>query len=384
MARSDVEHFGLLNRWPVVMRENPWHFNQLAGANAPLSEPCDEVYIQTDRDDIADGLNLAVELVSAELGFYPRPVWLVDRLKIGHGYPMEWQPLKTSWGYIEEFSIRTKSLIEAGATVTYSDTNDDGYDDTATLSITTAVDADEIRVYFQVADGASAASSDDWEIEPLTVSSDGTTATITGPIYLFTHPTTVWANPKESPNFNTKRPFDSVDDAHYVTAADVYRVYGNTTGAVKLLTDPLLDSSYANSGDIAENAVARITNAKQGLFEVRLANCADLTTSTYYPTEVWVSYKAGYPLRGGLMDHILERALIRIANTQMPYQPDTDCSARTLSMWRQDTDLIKDEFSRVASAPPWGGMTMGEWQAWNRIKRLQLSRAGKITSRSWS
>jgi hypothetical protein len=383
MARSDVEHFAMLNRWPVVMQENPWHFNQLAGANAPLSEPCDEVYIQQNRDDIADGLNLAVEMVSEELGFYPRPVWLTDRLKLGHGYPMEWQQLKTRWGYIEEFSIKTSTLIEAGVAVVYSDADGDGINDTATVSVATAIAADEIRIYFQVADGASEAGSDDWEIEPVTITSDGVTATIVGPAYLFTDPNTVWANPKENPNYNTKLPFNSADAANFVTKVDVYRVYGNTTGAVKLLTDPILDCSVANSGDVAQNAVARITNAKLGLFEVRLDNCVSLTNCVYAPTEVYVSYKAGYPLRNGLMDRTLERAITRIANTQIPYKPCTDCSERTVSMWRLDTKYIENEFSRAASPPPWGGMTYGEWQGWNRIKRLQLTRAGKITSRSW-
>jgi hypothetical protein len=381
MARSDVNHYGLLNRWPVTMFENPYHFNQLAGANAPLSEPCDEVYIQQNRDDIADGLNLAVEMIAHELGFYPRPVWITERLTLGHGWPMEWQSLRTQWGYVTEFSIETQTLIEAGVAITYSDEDEDGIDDWATISVATTVDEDEIQVYFRAADGASAAGSADWEIEPLTVSSDGATATITGPIYLFTNPDVVWINPKQSPNYRTKRPFDSADDANYVTHVDVYRVYGETTGAVKLITDPIWDSSTANSGDVTENAVGRITDSRLGLFQVRLSSCVDPSSCSYAPTEVWVSYKAGYALRGGLMDRILERALIRAANTQIPYQPDQDCSARTLSMWRDDNEYVKDQFSRVASPPPWGGMKKGEWQAWNRLKRLQLPRAYKITSR---
>lgn len=382
MARSDVNHYGLLNRWPITMFESPFHFNQLAGANAPLTEPCDEVYIQQNRDDIAAGLNLAVELVAAELGFYPRPVWLTERLDLGHGWPMEWQSLRTSWGYLTEFSIETQTLIEAGVAVTYSDENGDGWNDTATISVATTVDADEIRVYFRTADGASAAGSEDWEIDLLTVSSDGVTATITGPIYQFTHPNTVWANPRQSPNYLTKRPFDSLDNANYVTAVDVYRVYGETTGAVQLITDPIWDETAANSGDLTENAVGRITNSKLGLFQVRLNSCVDISSCTYAPSQVWVSYKAGYALRGGLMDRIMEQALIRIANTQMPYQPDEDCSARTLSMWRKDQEYIEN-VSRVASPPPWGGMMVGEWDAWNKLKRLQITRAGKITQRGW-
>jgi hypothetical protein len=384
MARSDVEHFGLLNRWPVVMYESGWHFNQLAGSAmyAPLTQPCDRVYTQFQRDDIADGLNLAVELVSAELGFYPRPIWITERLDLGHGNPMEWQQLKTEWGYLNEFSIRTKTLIEAGVAVVYSDEDGDGFNETATVTVATTVDADEVRAYFQVADGAIEAGSDDWEIEPLRVTSDGVNATLVGPKWLFTDPDVVWQYPFEDPNYKTERTFDSDDPANFVDEVDIYRVYGSTTGAVKLLTDPILDCSVANSGDIAENAVGRITNSKQGFFEVRLANCTDLTNCTYYPTQIWISYKAGYPLRNQLMDRQMERQLVRIANTKIPFTPNTFCGERTLTMWQNDCETIEN-VSRTASPPPWGGMTVGEWDGWNMLKRLQLPRGGKITARSW-
>lgn len=381
MARSDVEHFSMLNRWPKIMEENPWHFNQLAGANAPLTAPCDEVYVQDERDDIANGLNLAVELVSEELGFYPRPLWFTQRLDLGHGDPMEWQILKTEWGYLTEFSIRTKTLLSAGVAIVYSDTDGDGIDDTATITIATTTAVGEIRVYFQVADGASEAAADDWEIEPLTITSTGAVATIVGPSYLFTSPDVVWANPTEEPNYVTKLPFDSADPANFVTDVDIYRVYGNPTGAVKLLTDPILDCSVANSGDIAENAVGRIVNAKLGLFEVRLANCVSLVNCTYWPTQIWISYKAGYPLRNNRMDRQLENQITRIANVKTPYKPNTFCGERTLTMWQEDNRMIEN-VSRAASPPPWGGMTFGEWDAWNMLKRLQLTRAHKITARS--
>jgi hypothetical protein len=364
------------------MQESQWHFNQLAGANAPLTEPCDEVYIQRNRDDIADGLYLAVELVTEELRFYPRPVWLTERLDLGHGNPMEWQTLKTKWGYVEEFSIRTQELIEAAVAVVYSDEDGDGFNDTATITVATTVSADEIRVYFQTSDGASSAGDDDWEIEPLTVTSDGATATITGGMYLFADPEVVWEHPLEDPNYLVKQPFNSTDAANFVTAVDIYRVYGNTTGAVKLLTDPILDCSVANSGDVSENAVGRIIDARLGQFQVRLGNCTDLTNCTYYPQQIWISYKAGYPLRNGLMDRTLERNITRIANTKIPYKPDTDCKERTITMWQNDCEEI-GSVGTMTTPPPWGGMTRGEWDGWNMIKRLRLSRGGKITARSW-
>lgn len=383
MARSDVEHFGLLNRWPIVMQESGWHFNQLAGRAmyAPLTQPCDQVYTQFQRDDIADGLGLAVELVSAELGFYPRPVWITERLDLGHGDPMEWQTLKTGWGYLTEFSIRTKTLVEAGVAVVYSDEDGDGFAETATVTVATTAAVDEIRAYFRVADGAVEAGSDDWEIEPLYVTTDGATATLVGPKWLFTDPNVVWRYPFEDPNYKDERTFDSDDGANFVTTVDIYRVYGSTTGAVKLLTDPILDCSVTNSGDIAENAVGRILDGKRGLFQIRLANCTTLVNCTYYPTQIWVSYQAGYPLRNQLMDRRLEQQLVRIANTKIPNMPNTFCGERTLSMWQEDRGNIEN-VSRVASPPPWGGMTVGEWDAWNMLKKLQLPKGGKITARS--
>jgi len=53
-----------------------------------------------------------------------------------------------------------------------------------------------------------------------------------------------------------------------VTDVDVYRRLCNTTGAVKLLTDPILDCCIATSGDIARGMPSGgLLTLKLGLFE---------------------------------------------------------------------------------------------------------------------
>lgn len=378
MGRSDVNHFKLLNRWPHQMHENAWHFNQITGAGpAPLTAPCDEVYIQFDRDNIADGLNQAVEMMAEVMGFYPRPTWVNERVFIGRGYPQQLQTLNLRWGYIQEFGIRTTSLIEAGVAVTYSDADGDGIEDTATISVATAISASEIQAFFQVADGAESAGHVNWEIEPLTVTSNGVTATLVGPKYLFVKPSEVWAQEYEEPNYTVRNNGDTEAASDFVLNVDIYRVYSATGSDVVINSDPIFCSSCGSSlGTMTTTAgTGLIMNSRNSLVRTRPANCC--TTCGYWPETIDIYYKAGYPLNNGKMERRLEIAAMRLGNTLMAQQPTTSCD-RALEMWQRDLEEIQ---ILTTDQHPFGGTRRGRVEAWGNIRHMVLGQGGKVTSR---
>ena len=183
MARSDVRLRGLplLNRWPEIMHEVQWRFNQISGDGVRQVPNCqNHVYIQYERDYIAQALLDAAMQASNYLGYPPAPMWIEDEIVvIDRDLPWNGQTLSTHYGHVQAFGKRAASLIEADVDVTYSKASDASpVVDTATLATISGVEAipaDEIQVFFRVADGAAAAGSDLWQIEGLTVQKSGDT-----------------------------------------------------------------------------------------------------------------------------------------------------------------------------------------------------------------
>jgi len=379
MARSDVQTFGLLNRWPIRMRENSWNWNQIAGPGAPLSTDGRVIYVQEERDFIADALNQAVHMMAESLGFYPRPTWLTQRLKVGYGF-QEIQRHKLDWGYIQQFGFRNTSLIDDDAAVVYTDADGDGVADTATITVTTTVAAAEIKVFFRVADGAISAGHEYWEIEPLTVTTTGAVATITGPRYLFVDPGVVWAVPYESPNYTNKNSGSTSDATDFVTLVDVYRVYNDTTSANVIISDPIYCDACGSTlgGNTSTAATGRIVDERLSIVQVRPTSCC--TACGYWPETIDVRYQAGLPLVQGQMDRRLETAIIRLANTLMPEQPETFDDKR-LGMWKRDREPANPAQLTQLDMHPFGGTMWGRIEAWRSVKHLVLGKGGKVTAR---
>lgn len=367
-----VQTYGLLNAWPEIMQEDIWRFNQVTGQGSQSSE-CD-VYIQPDREHIAVSLRKAWDRMSARLGFFPRPIWHEERLPLGKGKPWSLQTLTARYGYIEAFGQRTTSVIQAGAAVVYSDADGDGVNDTATISVTTSVDSDEIQVFFQTADGAPEAGHELYQIEPLNVVVSGGAATITGPRALFVKPSTVWNVPYEpgDPNKRNRNKASTTDASDFVTAVDVYRVYADPATAVEVIADPIHIRRTDLGGDVLETGVARLTNARLGIFEARIEDC----TCLRYAEAVKVYYKAGYPLEYGQIEPTLLDALIRLANT---YQGRKLCSFcdQTENLWAEDRYPPGDDnpATQKQAENPFGA-AKGQIDAWRTVCDFALARGG--------
>ncbi len=352
MARSDVNTFGLLNRWPLIVHEDIWTFNQLVGNGVrQFANRQNTPYIQFERDYIADALFQAAMAVTPYLGFFPIPTWVEGEM-VTVNADLAWnrQTLEVRYGHLSAFGRRAVSEIDTGAVVTYSDEDGDGVEETAAVTVTTAAALDEIQVFVQPSDGAPSTAHEQWRIEPLTAKANGDgTVTLRGHKALFVHPDTVWSKEYTGDGVKPKYAGDTQAVGDFLTAVDVYRVYADTTGAVQLILNPDL----VGEGNTPVNAMADITNARQGRFTLRTDD--GQTAPVMQPLTVRVWYKAGLPLVDGRMDRRLETAIVRLANTYMPQQPAM--LDRTLAMWDADRKPAETLTPYDAQHPPAFGVT---------------------------
>lgn len=353
MARSDIETFGLLDYWRTYAGVNIWHWNQVVGAGvqANLADIGQDVWVQPERDTVAEGINRALSLMRGMLNYYPVPVWTVERVPLASLYPygLSFVPLNNR--YIQAIGRRATAVIQAGATVVYSDNDGDGINDRATLTVTlpAGTTASEVAVFFRVADGATSTADARWQINPLTVKVTDTTATITGHRAQFAKPT-LWAMPYRAPNYNrsSKNAGDTSSAADFVTQVDVYRVYADPTDAVQLI-----DSTGART-----SITATLDDPEDGFIAL------DVSTGRYYPS-LEIGYLAGYPLDAyGRPDHALLTALMRLANCEMVGDGLVLGSDR-LPLIQRDTEIIGLRDNPLEQSPL--GVRNGQIAAWKTV-----------------
>lgn len=371
--------YGLLNRWQSLLDISDWHFNQVAGSAAPFTkDQCLEVWVQPEREHIARALYNAVQKMTRELGFYPRPVYVTEDVRLSRGVPYQLQMLRTKYGKLITFGSRATSVISAGAAVVYSDADGDGVNDTATITVASGVSTTEVGVFFTTTDGAPSAAHERWEITPLTVTASGGNLIITGPRAYFVDPPTIWNIPFDitDPNRLEKNKANTTVAGDFVTTVDVYRVYTDTTIPAQLITDPYLVQNSNLGQSIATTADVRIVDAETGIIEVRASGC------TFEPYEaVRLYYLAGQALVYNAMEAQLEEACIRLANTLMPKQASTLCDI-TWEMWAEDRSpmLVDNQVSlqkRDTDNP--FGLLKGQIAAWHVVQDYRIRRGGKIT-----
>ncbi len=335
MARSDYRTLRLLNRWPRVLAEDLFRFNQIdgQGATVPQGGTPKNVYLQYERDYIARSLNDALMRARDFVGFNLAPEWVLgETVQVNHDLAWDAQTYTARFGYLTDFGQRAVTLIAPDVDIEYTDTDDDGIEDHAIITVSTTVDSSEIGVFFRTADGASAAASEYWEIDDLLINSDGSTVTIEGHKGLFAHPQNVWAKSYIGGNIEKKFVGDTTDPDSFVSQVDVYRVYNDETLGVQLHLNP----RFAGADNIV-NATAYLTNPEQGQFKLYIAD--GQTAPLYQPDSIKIWYRSGLPLVNGHMSANLEQPLVRYANTLMPQQPAlTD---RVLNMWVADRNVIE-------------------------------------------
>jgi len=378
----------LLNNWPRVMLESIPTFNQVSGKGAPLKGNRCAVYIQPDRDTIANALDVSINKMAHIMKYWPMPKWFKNTMSFGAGVPLRREifqtfSVKNGGSYkLIEFGQRATSIIQAGAAIVYSDVGGYGVFNTATITVPAGVltDVNEVQLFFQLADqqanAASGAGLERYQITPIQVTLTGGNFVITAPRALFVKPT-IWATPYlvTDPNLQDVNAANNGNaSTDFVTAVDVYRVYNDNTTQIEVLdwNNVVLDKF---------NAV--IVNDLPGLFTFE-NTCLSFLSSccANRPTRLRVSYRAGEPLVNGFMNNDLELAIIRLANVFMPVELCTFCAA-TKNMWNQDRNpSIKDRYpimTRNATENEFGFLTNGTIYAYNVAVDNAISSGAKLT-----
>lgn len=230
-----------------IMGINPVHFQGATGDTVFPTGRCSDVwprYTWQDPDklsheELARAIYDAEEDIARELGYYPAPMWIAQEQ---HRFPRYhrrdvWRlggrnvrgarvSLATRWGKFIEQGQRALTLVGtatvAGGSLVYSDEDSDGFSETATITLATALtDACEIKVYFADQSGDPA-----WEIRP------AKSKTITGGNVVLVFPSWLFIDPDLRSVYPTADSFRAVDistTANFVTSVDVYREYNDPT-----------------------------------------------------------------------------------------------------------------------------------------------------------
>lgn len=234
MSRAATPTLLSLDRWARLLHVNPVHFNGGVGSQIwPANGACEDIWPQyswqtnhelVGREEVAMEIAIAEQDIKNAMRHSPAATWEVDEIHGWRGFTRI-QAAQTEYGMLIAPGRRAVSLIEDAAAVVYSDPDGDGWDERATVTVSTSLtDKREIKLYTTGHSG-----DPEWEIRPLrSVTLSGGVATITVDAWQMFDPD-LW---EEYPNVGT--PFDGIDvtvGANFVTTVDVYREYNDNSQA---------------------------------------------------------------------------------------------------------------------------------------------------------
>lgn len=425
MARADTPTIIPLDRVAVVFGIDPLHFNSIVSDLRAERNACDDIWFQqtwqtsgrVSREDLARALHTAEQRVVDALGYFPLPQWVASEQHMitlpnqperfnTHGYNTRGQPksVRANHGKLIEFGVRAKSVIEAGATITYTDYTGDGYKETALVTVTpasTITDREEIYAYYpdQEAD-------DLWEIRPIRVSLGGekvydgwgrdtglTTAaadvTVTFRRDQALLPDNLLAIQDST---GQARAIDGDDDTKFLTTIDVYRVYNDPSTQATFYTIDLRCAT--DTEPYTEDGALTAKDPERGFVGYYRADwdsdnekwVKNSFTYGIEPDRIDINYRSGlqnrhsanYPTR--LMNPMFERAIALYAMTTIPQEVCGCDQFRNLIM-----NMAEDKSKEIAQDHRYKitdddlGNPIGTSKAaidlWHIIKRNRLSYA---------
>lgn len=395
---------------------NPWHFWGLANTAVPEESGCDMVLRQynwqdadaVSRAELIDKIELAERLATRELGYAPAPHYIVDEVQ---PYPRYFESglvragsadaagrigsIKLNEGYVQAIGAETHTLI-ATATLTYSDEDDDGLEETFTASFATG-ESDPARIvaYIAVKDRLDGEGLlDTYRVHLNSVAIVNGRATVTGRKWLCVKPVR-YERAVLSENA-TSGALDPATKSNFVSALEFYsKTYdGNNQATLVWEAGPYPGWACACAGSISTDpaaiatATARvgIRNAKLGLV---IPGQAVLSGSTWVgasfdgcraPDRVIVRYQAGYPVDPATkqIDPRMAAIVARLALAELG-RPICACNDRVTNreVERWQADLAKSGEGQPAYQitaeelnNPFGTKA-GHVDAWRQIKTLR-------------
>lgn len=315
-----------------------------------------------------------------------------------------WLTVKLREGKTHSIGKETLTLI-GSITLTYSDADGDGVNDTftgTTAATTTETDIDNIDVYFASADRLDGeAAGETWEIAPIkkTINGNGT-VTILGRSWMLVDPIR-YSGLSATPS----NPLDPTVAANFVTTLEVYRHFANPSGITVDDSQAVLiweTAAYPNFAGCCQGSVtftggstdpasiyqaiarAGIRNAEIG--EVNPASASFDSTTGFWAAVTWglcvppdrvrVRYRAGVAHQAnGEMSQQFQTIVARLAAAELITRP-TACDAANRELYRWQFDLSRaggnnDEQYQISGGDlnnPFGTRA-GQVFAWKAVQK---------------
>lgn len=404
MARSDTITLLPLDTYARMMAINQCSFNQVHNPTSPYPTECNEVWLQSawvgtterlvGRDEIATAIATAEEMITNAMQFYPAPKFVAADEQPwplpARGAQVVAPPYQLEYGqFIGAGRENIDTPIAIGQPIVYSDRDNDGVLDTATITITAAQLAAaganwmEIAVYYPAVylDWALYPRDESWRIKPFRVTRSPATGNVTliASRCMFVQP----------PLWEEDDAIDQSDATAFITSVDVYRRYLDTSQQAQLVytTEGPLDCLYPPCNEQCQNAcviVGAKDDRRNGIVKALAANhtaggwAYQSFLNNQYPDHIRTWYLGGAwkKLNNWMEADLLmtnhpamAEAIVRLANTYLPEAPCT-CN-KTVTRWRRDRDEQDINNLDTALAMSAFGTTMrGAVFAWSVVKRL--------------
>lgn len=394
MARASVYTLLPLDTWAEIMGINPYEFNQIGTGFPTVNQAqCEHVWFQLpwqqdflSREELARAIAKAEGMIASELRYWPAPKYFVNET---HTYPRpfkrygwggggtvryQWKSVQLDWGKVQGGGTQARTLINAAAAVTLSDTDSDTINDRFTIGpiATTVTDPDEIAIYFNSVDRNGVALDESWRIRPITVTISGGNVTITGHASQLILPDlTSPVNPVVL-NVTTA--------ANFATTVELYRVYRDATSTV---ANPAQGNAVWEEFD-CETPPCNVTylpvclgarNAEMGQVSVDFYQNGVNGCFSAEPDRVVLNYLAGERLVSGRMDPIMADIVAHLATGLLPLGScGCERSDRIVAWWRnlptKDKEGARPLTFRDLDNNPFG-VSRGAMWAWDRVQALQ-------------
>ncbi len=394
MARASIPTLLSLDQYAQIVGLEPHHFNGVHSAAFPVVADLQTMWYQypymrsgrISREELAQAIATAEELIAALLGFWPAPRWIVaethewpqpsalldaDLLSLSHHSALALAALRRSptinltWGHLRAPGRRVVTPIATDVTVTYLDGDHDGYQETAQVSYP-LVDASAWRgeEVWVLPAGEEALPQN--ILRPLQVTCAATGVVATGGSELFVRPALWLASPG--------RPgLDGDDPETFVETVDLYRVTTETSGEENA---PLVllyqDTAATPPAWLASYALLQPRDAQRSAAYV-LPVAWDVETGAWThttlprrPDRAVAYYRAGYPLAAdGRMAPLAARAVAALATSLMSKMTDpVGPEWNLVQVWQSEPE--NPAYSQMVC--PWGRMN-GAWEAYQIATR---------------
>lgn len=407
-----------IGRFAQMVGITPAHFwgataASLTPAVFPVGGACGDIWPQHDwqkNDQVSrEGLALAIQDAEKQLaqvlGYWSAPIWIADEMQpfprdfyresLGCITDIRGMPknLPLNYGKIISGGRRAVTLVgtatTAGGSLAYTDNDSDGFAETATITLATALtDACEIKVYHTSHDGEQ-----EWEIRPIrTIEISAGILTIVMDSWLFIDPALYEILPSDDG-------FQAIDISttnNYVTSVEVYREYTDTSLAASVFhwenASPSCPCSICNGvgcpacSDTTQDGCMQIRNAELGQVVPLPAtySSGSWSLTTYdvcrAPDRVAFWYYAGARSNDYLRDKVCDPLAQDLAWITIwlavPKLERPPCSCHRLESLFEylRTDLTENVQGGSSFFTPDSminnpfGTHRGEVMAWNRIK----------------